>query len=111
VSRAVPSRLFLAFAVLWMVAITWRLYPQFKDAIRVDGRLTTVAEFLEDACGQRVGPGAATCLAETGEKAQLLLRSEQGKSILVIIAPVLGYLLIYGAARLLGSRFPSLSLG
>lgn len=110
-SRAVPSRLFIVFTVLWMVAMTWRLYPQFKDAIRVDGRLTTVNEFLEDACGQRVGPGAATCLAENGEQAQLLLRREQGKSILIIIAPLLGYLLLYGPARLLRSRFPSRSLG
>lgn len=110
-SRAAPSRLFLVFAVLWMVAMTWRLYPQFKDTIRVDGRLTTVSQFLEDACGQRVGPGAATCLAENGELAQLLLRSEQGKSVLIIIAPSLGYLLFSGSARLLRSRFPSRGLG
>ncbi len=92
-SRGAPSRLFLAVAVLWLVAMTWRLYPQFKDTIRVDGRLTTVSAYLEDSCGQRVGPGAATCLAETGEQAQLLLRSEQGKSILTIIAPALAYVL------------------
>jgi hypothetical protein len=98
VSRAGPSRLFLVFAVLWMVAMTWRLYPQFKDTIRVDGRLTTVSAYLDDSCGQRVGPGAATCLAESGEQAQLLLRSEQGKSIFLIIAPSLCYLLFQAAA-------------
>lgn len=92
-SGRTPSRLFLAFVALWMVAMTWRLYPQFRDTIRVEGRLTTVTAYLEDSCGQRVGPGAATCLAETGEQAQLLLRSEQGKSILTIIAPALAYLL------------------
>jgi len=99
VSWAGPSRLFLAFAVLWMAAMTWRVYPQFKDTIRVDGRLTTVSAFLDDSCGQRVGPGAATCLAETGEQAQLLLRSEQGKSIFLIIAPSICYLLFCAATQ------------
>ena len=110
-SRAMPSRLFLAFAVLWMVAMTWRLYPQFKDTIRVDGRLATVSDYLADTCGQRVGPGAATCFAETGEQAQLMLRSEQGKSILIIIAPLLGYLLCSGTARLLRLSLPSRHTG
>ena len=98
------SRLFLAFVILWMVAMTWRLYPQFKDAIRVDGRLTTVSAFVDDACGQRVGPAVATCLAEAGEQARLLLRSEQGKSILVIIAPVAVYLLAAAAMHLVHPR-------
>ncbi len=98
------SRLFLAFVILWMVAMTWRLYPQFKDAIRVDGRLTTVSAFIDDACGQRVGPAVATCLAEAGEQARLLLRSEQGKSILVIIAPVALYSFAVGAVHLLQPR-------
>lgn len=104
--RPTPSRLFLIFAVMWMAAMTWRLYPQFKDAIRVDGRLTSVGQFLEDSCAQRVGPGAATCLAESGEQAQLLLRREQGKSVLIIIVPLLGYLLVYGSAWLFRARFP-----
>jgi hypothetical protein len=107
VSGAAPTRLFIAFALLWMVAMTWRLYPQFKDTIRVDGRLTTVSTYLEDTCGQRVGPGAATCFAETGEQAQLMLRSEQGKSILIIIVPLLGYLLYSGTARVLRLRPPA----
>jgi uncharacterized membrane protein len=110
-SALAPSRLFLAFAVLWMVAMTWRLYPQFKDTIRVDGRLTTVAGYLDDVCGQRVGPGAATCFAETGERAQLMLRSEQGKSVLIIIAPLLGYLIYAGSLQLLRARPPFRSPG
>ncbi len=79
--------------------MTARLYPQFKDAIRVDGRVTTVADYLADVCGERVGPPAVTCLAERGAQAQRLLRREQGKSIFAIMAPLLGYLLIYVPVR------------
>jgi hypothetical protein len=95
-----PLRIFCVLACLWMVAMTWRIYPQFGDTIRVDGRLITVASYLSDACSQRVGPAAVTCLAESGEAAQLLLRQEQGKSVLVILAPVLFYLLWWPAHRL-----------
>jgi hypothetical protein len=95
------SRYFLVLAAAWMIAMTWRIYPQFKDAVRVDGRLMSTAEFVEETCGQRIGPAAATCLAETREQAQQLLRREQGKSVLLIEAPLLGYLLIYLPLRLL----------
>ena len=87
------SRYFLILALAWMAATTWRIYPQFKDAVRVDGRLTTVDDYIDDSCGQRVGPAADTCLAEAHEQAQRLLRREQGRSVLLIEAPVLGYLL------------------
>ncbi len=89
------SRYFALLAVVWMVAMTWRIYPQFKDAVRVDGRLTTVEDYIDGTCGERVGPAAATCLAETRETAQRLLRREQGNSILLIVAPIFGYLAIY----------------
>ena len=98
------GRLFLVLAALWMLAMTARLYPQFGDRIRVDGRLTTVASYLEESCAQRVGPAAVTCFAERGEEAQLLLRHEQGKSILFIIAPLLFYFLVWYPARLLRQR-------
>jgi hypothetical protein len=97
-------RLALALAALWMLAMTWRLYPQFGDAIRVDGRLTTVASYLSDRCGQRVGPAAVTCLAEGGEEAQLLLRQEQAKSVLFILAPLLVYVFAWLPLRLLRER-------
>jgi hypothetical protein len=103
-SASSPSRVALALAALWMVAMTARLYPQFKDTVRVDGRLTTIAQFLEDSCGQRIGPAAVTCLAESGEQAQLLLRQEQGKSVLLIMAPLLGWGLICFPARLVRVR-------
>jgi hypothetical protein len=89
------SRYIALFAVLWMVVLTWRIYPQFKDAVRVDGQLTTVDDYIDGTCGERLGPGAATCLAEAREEAQHLLRREQGKSILLIEAPILGYLGFY----------------
>lgn len=99
-----PGRLFLVLAALWMVAMTWRLYPQFGDTIRVDGRLTTVEDYIDDACGARVGPAASTCLGETAEAAQLRLRQEQAKSVLLILAPLLAYLVLWCAAQMLGAR-------
>jgi hypothetical protein len=98
------SRLALVLAVLWMLAMTWRIYPQFAGTIRVDGRLTTVASYLSDRCGERIGPAAATCLAEGDEEAQLLLRQEQAKSVLFIIAPLLLYVLAWLPLRLLRER-------
>jgi hypothetical protein len=89
------SRYYALLAIVWMIVMTWRIYPQFKDAVRVDGRLTTIDDYVEGTCGERVGPAAATCYAETREEAQRLLRREQGKSILLIEAPVLSYLLFY----------------
>ena len=113
-----PRRFFVVLAALWMVAMTARLYPQFKDAIRVDGRLSTVADYVADACGDRVGPASVTCVGMHGAQAQRLLQREQAKSVFAIIAPLLGYLLVSGAAlawaawrRRIGGRrgiFPTL---
>jgi hypothetical protein len=100
-----PSRLFLVLAVLWMGAMTWRIYPQFGDTIRVDGRLTTVSDYIGEMCGQRVGPAAATCLDEAEEAAQLRLREEQGKSLLLILAPLLFYIVLWCPMRLASERF------
>ncbi len=103
-------RLFLTLAALWMLAMTWRLYPQFGDTIRVEGRLTIVSSYLSERCGQRVGPAAVTCLAEGGEAAQLLLRQEQAKSVLFILAPLLFYLLAWLPMRVLRGRFAAAGL-
>ncbi len=89
------SRYLALLAVLWMLVLTWRIYPQFKDAVRVDGQITTIGDYIEGICGERLGPGASTCLAEAREEAQHLLRREQGKSILLIAAPVFCYLGAY----------------
>ncbi len=98
------SRLALVLAVLWMLAMTGRLYPGFGDTIRVDGRLTTVARYLSDRCDERIGPAAATCLAEGDEEAQLLLRREQAKSVLFIVGPLLLYVLGWLPVRLVRER-------
>lgn len=89
------SRYFLLLATVWVIAMTWRIYPQFGDGLRIDGRVTSVEEYVEDSCAQRVGPAAETCLAEASAQAQILLRREQGKSILLIAAPILLCLLAY----------------
>ncbi len=94
------SRYIAVFATLWMVILTLRIYPQFRDAVRIDGQLTTVGDYIEATCGERLGPAAATCLAEAREEAQHLLRREQGKSILLIEAPILGYLAFYLASAM-----------
>lgn len=78
---------------LWMAAMTARLYPQFKDALRVDDRLVTVSEYIEESCNERLGPAAGTCLAEAAGEAHILLRREQAKSILLILAPAVLYLI------------------
>jgi hypothetical protein len=94
------SRIFLLLATVWLVAMTWRLYPQFGDAVRADGRVTTVEDYIDEACSQRVGPAAQTCLAEATANAQLKLRREQGKSILLIVAPLGLYLLALAGAAI-----------
>jgi hypothetical protein len=98
------SRYFVVLAIVWVLAMTWHIYPQFRDTIRVEGRLTTVSDYLEDICGQRLGAAATACLGAAHKKARVLLRREQGKSILLIDAPLFGYLLIYLPARLLADR-------
>ncbi len=89
------SRYFLLLVTVWVIAMTWRIYPQFGDGLRIDGRVASVEQYVDDSCAQRVGPAAQTCLAEAAGEAQILLRREQGKSILLITAPILLYLLAY----------------
>jgi hypothetical protein len=92
---------FVVLALVWMVAMTWHIYPQFRDTIRVHGRLTTINDYVAEACGERIGPVIADCVARTEATAQRLLHREQGKSILLIDAPLLGYVLIYLPLRLM----------
>jgi hypothetical protein len=84
-----------------MIAMTWRLYPQFKDKLRVDGHLVSLQDYIEENCGQRIGPAAESCLEEMRDTGHRLVAREQGKSILLVEAPVLGYLLIYLPFRLI----------
>ena len=92
---------FVVLALVWMVAMTWHIYPQFRDTIRVHGRLTTINDYVAETCGERTGPVSADCVARTETTAQRLLHREQGKSILLIDAPLLGYVLIYLPFRLM----------
>ena len=85
--------------------MTWRLYSQFGDTLRIDGRLMSYADYIEESCGQRIGPAAASCLAEARNTGRRLVAQEQGKSVLLIEAPLIGYLLIYVPARLLAELF------
>jgi len=93
------SRYVVAVAAVWVVAMTWRLYPQFKDTLRQDGRLVTLEAYIDDSCGQRIGPGVATCLDEARATGRRLVARQQAKSILVIEAPLLAYLFLYVPAR------------
>src|SRR5579864_4151443 len=95
-SAAVPlSRYFVITAVVWIVVMTYRLCPQYKDALRIDGRVMTLAEYVDETCGQRIGPAATSCLAEAQDRGRRMVAREQGKSMLLVEAPLLGYALIY----------------
>ena len=94
------ARYLALLVVTWMAVMTWRIYPQFKDAVRVEERVTTVDDYISATCGERLGPGAETCLAEAREEAQRLLRREQGRSVLLILAPILIYILAYAPVLL-----------
>src|ERR1700730_4083007 len=94
------SRYFVILSAVWVLAMTWRLYPQFKDTLRDDGRLVTLGAYIDDSCGQRIGPGVASCLDEARTTGRRLVAGEQGKSVLLTVVPVLAYLLISVPARL-----------
>ncbi|MGH7015036.1 MAG: hypothetical protein ACREEL_12930 [Stellaceae bacterium] len=85
----------------WTAAITARLAPQFDTALRIDGRVTTVDDYIADRCGERLGPAAESCLAAAHRKAQIQLRREQARTVLMIVAPAVLYsiyLLLAGVA-------------
>jgi hypothetical protein len=100
-----PARYILVLSLIWVVAMTWRLYPHFKDALRIDGRLVAFDDYVEESCGQRVGPAAASCLQEAYDTGRRLLAREQANSVLWIEAPLFGYLLIYLPAGAAIRRF------
>jgi hypothetical protein len=89
------SRYLVVVCAIWMIAMTWRIYPQFKDALRVDGRVTSLSDYVEASCGERIGPAAASCLVEARSTGQRLVANEQARSLLLIEAPLLVYLVLY----------------
>jgi hypothetical protein len=91
---------------IWMAAMAARLYPGFGNTLRVEGRVTTVEDYIADSCTARIGLAAETCLTEAQGEARILLRREQAKSVLLILAPAMIYFLfmmLSGAARLIAS--------
>jgi hypothetical protein len=103
------SRYFIALAMIWVIAMTWRIYPQFGDALRIEGRVMTLSDYVGESCAQRIGPAATSCDEEALETGRRLVARQQGKSVLLVEAPLLGYLLVYlplrmGIDRLRGRR-------
>jgi hypothetical protein len=103
-SKPVASRYLVLFAALWIAVWTWKLYPQFRDTLRTDGRVVSLEEYLVDTCGERVGPLATSCRATTLEQGRRLVISEQAKSLLLMQAPMLLYGVLYLPLRLLRRR-------
>lgn len=95
------SRYFTLFAAAWIVVMTWKVYPEFKDALRVDGRVVALDDYVEDACGERVGPLATSCRATKLETGRRLVTAEQAKALLLIEAPLILYAVIFLPIRLL----------
>ena len=89
------SRFFLLVAAVWMAALTWKVYPQFKDTLRVDGRVVTLDDYIEAACGERVGSFATVCRATSLEHGRRLVAAEQAKILLLVQAPLIVYAVVY----------------
>ena len=100
-SSTLLSRYFTLFAVAWIVVMTWKLYPEFRDRLRVDGRVVTLDDYVEDACGERVGPLATSCRATKLESGGRMVTAEQAKALLLIEAPLILYAVLYLPIRLL----------
>jgi len=94
-----PSPLFAILVLIWLVGMSWRLYPRFADTVRVDGRLESSDTYIQDTCGERIGDAAATCLAETRANAKRMVRAERWRVALFILAPLLIYVVFYLPAR------------
>ena len=98
-----PSWGFVILATLWIVAMGWRIYPQFKDTLRFEGRLVTFEDYMTENCGQRIGTEATSCQRQARATGQKLVAREQGLSVLLIMLPLLGYVLIYVPVQLVAS--------
>jgi hypothetical protein len=101
----------LIFAAAWMIAMTWRVYPQFKDMLKVEDRLVTLDDYVEESCGQRIGPAAASCVGEARLTGRRLVARQQGQSLLFVVAPLLAYVAIYLPVQRMAARRPSTRVG
>lgn len=84
----------LVFIAVWMIAMTWRVYPQFKDMLKVEDRLVALDDYVEESCGQKIGPAAESCIEEARAAGRRLVARQQGRALLFIVAPLLAYLAI-----------------
>ena len=100
-STTILSRYFTLFAAAWILVMAWKVYPQFKDTLRVDGRVVALDDYVEDACGERVGPLATSCRATKLESGRRMVAAEQAKALLLIEAPLILYAVLYLPIRLL----------
>ncbi len=95
------SRYFTIFAAAWIVVMTWKVYPQFKDTLRVDGRVVALDQYVEDACGEKAGTEATVCQATKLESGRRMVAAEQAKALLMIEIPLLAYAVIILPIRLM----------
>ena len=94
--RGAPlSRYLPVFIAVWMAAMTWRVYPQFKEMLKVEDRLLSLNDYVEESCGQKIGPAAESCVEEARAAGRRLVARQQGRALLFILAPLLAYLAIY----------------
>jgi len=95
------SRYFTLFAAAWIVVMAWKVHLEFSDRLRVDGRVISLDDYVEDACGERVGPSATSCRATKLESGPRMVTTEQAKALLLIEAPIILYAVLYLPIRLL----------
>ena len=89
------SRYFTVVAAAWIAVMTWKLYPLFKDTIRVDGRVVALDQYVEDACGEKAGTEATVCRATKLESGRRMMAAEQAKALLMVEAPLIVYVALY----------------
>jgi hypothetical protein len=95
------SRYFTILAAAWIAVMTWKVYPQFKDTLRVEGRVVALDQYVEDACGEKAGTEATVCRATKLESGRRMVVAEQAKALLMIEAPLIAYVVIVLPIRLL----------
>lgn len=80
--------------------MTWKVYPQFRDTLRVEGRVVSLDQYVEDACGEKAGTEATVCHATKLESGRRMVAAEQAKALLMIEIPLLAYAVIILPIRL-----------
>jgi len=98
-----PSPIFAILVLIWLVGMSWQLYPRFANTVRIEGRLETSESYIQETCGERIGDEATQCLASTRANAKRLVREERWRVALFILAPLLLYVVIYVPVRLAGA--------